>query len=56
MDQEFYADIGDLLGEATTWCMEVEEVYSRMEVHSINTTMGDVKDVGVFSDNFEKTV
>ena len=22
MDQEFYADIGDLLGEATTWCMK----------------------------------
>ena len=56
MDQEFYVDIGDLLGEATTWYMEVEEVYSRMEVHSINTTMGDVKDVGVFSDNVEKTV
>ena len=36
--------------------MDIEELYNKAAVHSINTSKGDLSDVGVFSDNSQVTV
>ena len=44
------------MDKAQTWCLKIEDLYNRTEVHSINTSKGDVADVGIFSDNSQITV
>ena len=46
MDPGYCDGIGEL----------IEELYKKVEVHSINTSKGDASDVGVFSDNSQVTV
>ena len=36
--------------------MDIEEIYNKAEIHSINTSKGDSLDVGVFSNNSRVTV
>ena len=51
MDPEYCDGIGDLMDRAQAWCLDIEELYNKAKVHSINTSKGDASDVGVFSDN-----
>ena len=51
MDMEYCDAIDDLLDEAENWCSKVEELYNEAEIHSINTSKGDIADIGMFSDN-----
>ena len=49
-------EVTDVLIEATNWCLMVEGLYSKMEIHSINNTKGDTSSIGVFTDNFTRTI
>ena len=51
MDSGYCDQINDLLDEAENWCLRVEVLYNKAEIHSINTSEGDTADVGIFSDN-----
>ena len=44
------------MDKAQAWCLDIEELYNKAEVHSINTSKGDAGDVGIFSDNSQVTV
>ena len=56
MDSRYCDEINDILDEAENWCLRVEVLYNKAEIHSINTSKGDTADVGVFSDNAKVTV
>ena len=56
MDSEYCDRIGELMDKAQAWRLDIEEIYNKAEVHSINTSKGDAVDVGIFSDNFQVTV
>ena len=56
MDSKYCDEIDDLMDRAQTWCFEIEQEYNRAEVHLINTSKGDIEDVGIFSDNPQTTV
>ena len=56
MDVEYCDAINDLLDEAENWCLKVERLYNEAEIHSINTSNGDIADISVFSDNAKVTV
>ena len=44
------------MNKAKVWAMDIEEIYNKAEIHSINTSKGDSQDVGVFSNNSTVTV
>ena len=44
------------MDKAQAWSQDIEELYNKADVHSINTSKGDAVDVGVFSDNSKVTV
>ena len=48
MDSEYCDWIGELMDKAQAWCLDIEELYNKAEVHSINTSKGDAADVGIF--------
>ena len=51
-----YCDhISDLMDTAENWCLRVEKLYNKAEIHSINSSKGDTNDVGIFSDNANVT-
>ena len=56
MDPVYCDWIGELMDDAKAWCQDIEELYNKAEVHSINTSKGDAADVGIFSDNSKVTV
>ena len=56
MDAEYCDGIGDLMDRAQACCLDIEELYNKAEVHSINTSKEDASDVGVLSDNSQITV
>ena len=56
MDPEYCDRIGELMDEDHDWCQDIEELYNKAEVHSINTCKGDAADLGIFSDNSQVTV
>ena len=56
MDSVYCDVINELLDDAENWCLKVEELYYKAEIHSINTSKGDTADVGVFSDNAKVSV
>ena len=39
------------MDKAQAWCLDIEELYNKAEVHSINTSKGDAANVGIFADN-----
>ena len=51
MDSEYCDEIDKLLDDAENWCLNVDTLYNKEEIHSINTT-----DVGIFSENAKVTV
>ena len=56
MDAEYCDGIGDLMDRAQACCLDIEELYHKAEVYSINTSKEDASDVGVLSDNSQVTV
>ena len=56
MDSEYCDKIGEFMDRAQAWCLDIEELYNKAEVHSINTSKGEDPDVGIFSDNSQVTV
>ena len=44
------------MDQAQNWCLNIEDLYNKTEVHSINTWKGDAADVEIFSDNSQITV
>jgi len=56
MDVGYCDYINDLLDTAENWCLKIEDLYNRAEIHSINTSKGDTADVGIFSVNAKVTV
>ena len=56
MDEEYVDEISAILVSATEWCLQVEGMYSKMEIHSITNTKGDTSEVGIFTDNATRTV
>ena len=56
MDSEYCDFINDLLDNAESWCLRVELLYNKAEIHSINTSKGDTADEGIFSNNAKVTV
>ena len=44
------------MDDAQAWCMNIEEMYNKAEVHSINTSKGYTAEVGIFSDNAKVTI
>ena len=55
MDPGYCDTINNLLDDAENWCLRVEVLYNKAEIHSINTIKGDTADV-VFSDNAKVSV
>ena len=51
MDPDYCDRIEELMDWAQAWAQDLEEIYNKADVHSINTSKGDSLDVGVFSDN-----
>ena len=56
MVSEYWDAVDELLDSAENWCLRVEELYNKAEVHSINSSKGDLSDVGIFSDNVKVTI
>ena len=56
MDSDYFDRIGELMDKAQAWCLVIEELYNKAEVHSINTSKVDAVDVGIFSDNSQVIV
>ena len=55
-DPEYIDFIEDLMDRAGNWCVKIEELYNKAEIHSINSSKGDTNDVGIFSDNAKVTI
>ena len=45
MDSGYCDAINDLLDDAENWCLRVEVLYNKAEIHSINTSKGDTADL-----------
>lgn len=56
VEYEYCDEINEFLDYGGNWCLKVEEMYNKAEVHSINTSMGDSADVGIFLDNAKVTI
>ena len=56
MDSEYCDRIKVLMDQAQNWCLNIEDLYNKTEVRSINTSKGDAADIGVFSNNSQITV
>ena len=56
IDYDYCDKIESLMDKAQIWAMDVEEVYNKAEIHSINTSKGDSQDVGVFYNNSTLTI
>ena len=56
MDLEYCDRIEILMDQAQSWFLNIEDLYNKTDVHSINTSKGDTADVGVFRDNSQITV
>ena len=56
VDNSYCAPISSLLDSAESWALHVVQAYTSTEVHSIKGSPGYIADVGIFSDNTDKTV
>ena len=51
MESGFCDEVEHLMDQAQAWCLNIEDLYNKTEVHSINTLKGDAADVGIFLGN-----
>ena len=56
VDNSYCDQISSLLDNAESWALHVVQAYTSAKVHSIKESPGDIADVGIFSDNADKTV
>ena len=56
MDENYIDQVSITLVDASEWCLRIEALYAKMEIHSINNSKGDTSSVGVFADNVGKSV
>ena len=56
VDNSYCDHISALLDKAEAWGSHIVQTYTNAEVHSIKGSPGDVANVGVFSDNADKTI
>ena len=56
VDNSYCDQISSLLDSAESWALHVVQAYTSAEMHSIKGSLGDIADVGIFSDNADKTV
>ena len=56
VDNFYCNQISSLLDSGEFWVLHIVQVYTNAEVHSIKGSPGDIADVGVFSDNADKTI
>ena len=56
MDAELCDEVENLMDKAQVWCLNIEDLYNKTEVHSINTSKGDAAYVGIFLNNSQTTV
>ena len=56
VDNSYCDRISALLDSAEAWGSHIVQAYTNAEVHSIKGSPGDVANVGVFSDNGDKTI
>ena len=55
-DKAYVDEVTEILIEATNWCLRVEGLYSKMEIHSTNNTKGVTSEIGIFTDNSTQTI
>ena len=56
VDNSYCDRISSLLDNAESWALHVVQTYTSNKVHSIKGSPEDIADVGIFSDNADKTV
>ena len=56
IDNSYCDRISELLDSSESWSSHIVQAYTNAEVHSIKGSPGDVADVGVFSNNADKTI
>ena len=55
-DENLIDSVKSLLDQANNWILQVEIVFSASEAHAVGNSKGDISNIGVFTDNAEKTV
>ena len=55
-DENLVESVKSLLDQANNWILQVEITYSASEAHAVGNSKGDISNIGVFTDNAEKTV
>ena len=56
VDNSYCDHISELLDSAESWSSQIVQAYTNAEVHSIKGSPGDVANVGIFSNNADKTI
>ena len=56
VDNSYCDRISALLDSAESWALHIVQAYTNAEVHSIKASPEDIADIGVFSDNADKTI
>ena len=56
LDNSYCDCISSLLDSSKSWALHIVMAYTDAEVHSIKGSPGDIADVGIFSDNADKTI
>ena len=55
-DSNFVSSVKNLLDQANDWILQVKIIYSNTEAHTVSNSKGDISNIGIFTDNAEKTV
>ena len=55
-DHNLVSSVKNLLDQANNWILQVEIIYSTSEAHAIGNSKGDTSNIGIFTDNADKTV
>ena len=56
VDNSYCDRISSLLDSAESWTLHIVQAYTNAEVHSIKGSPGEIANVGIFSDNTDKTI
>ena len=56
VDNSYCDQISTLLDNTESWALHIVPAYTSAEVHLIKGSPGDIADVGIFSNNADKTV